>query len=82
MEKVLRQHLKKVKDRNVEKEHIKCDKCDNTYKGNEGLYQHKRSVHEVKWIYCDACEYKTPRLSYLKLHIKSIITKNNYFCDI
>ena len=49
---------------------VKCKYCGREFKALGKLNYHIRIVHELKMNFCDQCDYKTPVIYNLGLHIK------------
>ena len=58
-----------------------CDQCDKIYSGYQGLYAHKKSVHQGVKYACDQCNYQATKQSHLIRHIQSKHEGVEYACD-
>ncbi|CAH0549874.1 unnamed protein product [Brassicogethes aeneus] len=71
---------KEEKESHKEQKLLECDICLRKYQTKEGLYQHKKYVHEIEeqeQFKCEKCEYQSSRKCHLNDHLK-IHDKTNY----
>ena len=73
--KYLERHLREKQcnvpeEERVYKPKVKCQYCDRQFPSQGKLNYHVRIVHDLTMKYCDQCDYKTPVIYNLRLHIK------------
>jgi len=49
-----------------------CDKCTQSFNNYQGLYRHRKTVHESARLKCHLCEFKTVLKNSLKKHIEAV----------
>ena len=58
-----------------------CDQCHKTYSGHQGLWHHKKSVHQGVKFDCNQCDYQGTTQQNLTVHIQGVHEGVKYACD-
>merc|ERR1719342_766741 len=61
-----------VTSRNSEAKLYSCSQCEKSFTCRQGLYEHKKTIHEGRKYSCNKCNKTFTTTSALKFHIRTV----------
>ena len=69
-------------DANGKRKLFQCKECDRVFSSHQGLWGHKKAVHDGVTYACDQCDYKAAKKSNLTQHIQVKHENTRYPCSM